>query len=119
MKNSEIKFHIELDENSVPEKIIWETSDAEGDESKECKSFILSIWDSKEKNALRLDLWTKDMNIDDMNIFFFETFITLADTFEKSTGNINLAVDIRRFAREFGEKSGIIQRSDPDAPQHA
>jgi gliding motility-associated protein GldC len=34
------------------------------------KAIMLSIWDSKVKESMRIDLWTKDMPVDEMKIFF-------------------------------------------------
>ena len=44
---SEIKVVIELDENRVPEKLMWSAKDG-GVESEEAKAFMLSVWDSNE-----------------------------------------------------------------------
>jgi gliding motility-associated protein GldC len=41
-----------------------------GVEQEEAKAIMLSIWDSKVKESMRIDLWTKDMPVDEMKIFF-------------------------------------------------
>ena len=69
---SEIKFLVELDENRVPEKLMWSAQDG-GIEQEEAKAIMLSIWDSKAKESMRIDLWTKDMPVDEMKIFFYQT----------------------------------------------
>ena len=66
---SEIKFIVELDENRVPEKLHWTAQDG-GVDAEESKAIMLSIWDNKNKETLRIDLWTKDMPVDEMKIFF-------------------------------------------------
>ena len=63
MNSSSIHFEIALDENSVPEKITWQASDRENNESKDCKALMISLWDRTEKNTMRIDLWTKCMPI--------------------------------------------------------
>jgi hypothetical protein len=35
---------------------------------------MLSVWDSKEKESMRIDLWTKEMPVDEMKIFFSSDF---------------------------------------------
>lgn len=70
MKTAEIKLMVELDENNVPDKITWESSDGESSEALPAKAMILALWDHQYKNSMRIDLWTKDMPIDEMRRFF-------------------------------------------------
>ena len=51
----------------------------------EAKAFLLSVWDHETKNALRIDLWTKDMPVDDMKMFFYQTLLAMSDTFMRAT----------------------------------
>ena len=66
---SEINFVIELDENRVPEKLRWTARDG-GVINEESKAVMLSVWDNKAKESMRIDLWTKDMPVDEMKVFF-------------------------------------------------
>jgi gliding motility-associated protein GldC len=50
-------------------------------ELEEAKAVMLSVWDSKAKESLRIDLWTKEMPVDEMKIFFHQTLVTMSDTF--------------------------------------
>ena len=70
---SKIEFKIGLDENKVPEKINWRAEDG-GVQGEETKAVLLSVWDPKKKDTLRIDLWTKDMPVDEMKQFFHQTF---------------------------------------------
>lgn len=106
-KNSEIKFEIGLDENHVPETISWEASD--NGEKGQCDVTMLTMWDKNEKNTLRIDLWTKDMIVDDMKLFFYQQMLTMSDTFERSTGETQMAKEMRDFAQGFGEKMQLIK----------
>jgi gliding motility-associated protein GldC len=106
----EIKLGITLDENKVPEAIEWKASGS-GDDMNEAKAFLLSIWDTKEANTMKIDLWTKDMSIDEMKKFFFQTFVTMADTLQRSTDEDGMADALRDFADFFGEKMGIIPKT--------
>lgn len=115
-KTSEINLNVELDVNNVPEKITWKASDA-SDEIKKAKAFLLSVWDENEKNTLRMDLWTKEMSVEEMNKFFFQTYITMADTFERATNEDGIGEAMRDFAEFFGEKMGVIKPTGKfDAP---
>lgn len=107
MKQTEIKLQIDLDENHVPEKIYWSADDAQQSEKQEAKAILLSLWDPKEKNTLKIDLWTKEMTIDEMKIFFHQTLLTMTDTLIKSTGEDKMAGDMRDFCEYFAEKMGI------------
>jgi gliding motility-associated protein GldC len=95
MKKSEIKFEIELDENNVPERIVWNASDNKA--SAEAKAVILSVWDAQEQNTLRIDLWNKEMQVDEMKQFVHQTILTLADSFERATGEQKMAEMMRDF----------------------
>ena len=101
MKTKQIRFSITLDDNHVPERIAWEADDSEG--TSECKSALISLWDAKELNTLRIDLWTKLMTTDEMKAFFHQNILTMADTFERATGEGKMAAQMRDFASYFAE----------------
>ena len=86
-RKSEIKFLIELDEKKMPEKIQWQADDADFKGLKEAKTVMLSLWDKEDKITLGIDLWTKDMLVDDMNLHFYQIILKLGDTYRKSTNN--------------------------------
>ena len=73
--------------------------------SKIAKAMLLAFWDADKRQSLRIDLWTKDMTIDDMNDFFFQTFLSMADTYKRATNNEDVAAEIKHFARAFAEKA--------------
>ena len=101
--NSEIKFNIELDENRVPEKLTWSAQDG-GIQAEEAKAIMLSIWDSKAKETMRIDLWTKDMPVDEMKIFFHQTLVAMSDTFKRATDDEKMADTMKDFCDYFAEK---------------
>lgn len=103
---SEIKFDITLDENRVPEKLRWTARDG-GVENEESKAVMLSVWDSKAKESMRIDLWTKDMPLDEMKIFFHQTLVSMSDTFERATGEKKMSDTMKDFCDYFAEKLEI------------
>jgi len=107
MKKAEIKITVELDENNVPENITWESTDAENKEQLPVKSMMLALWDHQYQNTLRIDLWTKDMPVDEMKRFFFETLQTMGDSFLRATGEKNIVEDLRDYCAHFAEKMGL------------
>lgn len=100
----EILFTVELDEGRVPQAIHWQAADGPADGPQACEAFLISLWDAQQKSTLRIDLWTKQMQVDHMNAFFFQTLVTMADTFQNATGNEEVAENIRSFSREFARK---------------
>jgi gliding motility-associated protein GldC len=109
-RQSEIKFTVSLDENKLPVNIEWEASDAGAEGKQPCKSVLLSIWDHQDKSTLKIDLWTKDMPVDDMKRFFYETLFTMADTYDRACGDEDLSEELRAFAKNFGEKSEVLKK---------
>ncbi|MBN9284007.1 MULTISPECIES: gliding motility protein GldC [Flavobacterium] len=100
---SEIKFLVELDENRVPEKLSWTAQDG-GVNAEEAKAMLLSIWDSKAQETLRIDLWTKDMPVDEMKVFFHQTLVAMADTFYRATDDEKMTATMKDFCDYFAEK---------------
>jgi gliding motility-associated protein GldC len=104
MKTAEIKLTVQLDDNNVPETILWESTDSENKEAVPVKSMMLALWDQSYKNALRIDLWTKDMPVDEMKMFFYQTLMTMGDSFLRATGETNIIEDLRDYCAHFAEK---------------
>ena len=100
---SEIKFIVALDENRVPEKINWSAQDG-GVEAQETKAILLSVWDSKTQETMRVDLWTKDMPVDEMKLFFHQTLVSMADTFYRATNDEKMTDTMKDFCDYFAEK---------------
>lgn len=105
MKSEQIKIDIELDDNHVPEKIVWTAS--QNQQSAEAKAMILGVWDKKEQNAMRIDLWNKEMQVDEMKQFVHQTLLTLADSFERATNEKPMADTMRDFCDYFAEKMNL------------
>jgi gliding motility-associated protein GldC len=105
---SEIRIAVELDENRVPEKLMWSAQDG-GVEQEEAKAMMLSIWDSNVQETLRIDLWTKDMPVDEMKKFFHQTLVAMADTFQRATQDEKMADTMKDFCDYFAEKMELKQ----------
>ncbi|WP_294823941.1 gliding motility protein GldC [uncultured Flavobacterium sp.] len=100
---SEIKIVVELDENRVPEKLNWTARDG-GVTDEPAKAVMLSVWDSTAQESMRIDLWTKDMPVDEMKTFFHQTLVSMSDTFERATGDQKMADTMKDFCDYFAEK---------------
>ncbi len=108
-RTSEIKFTIQLDDKQMPKKIEWEATDAGFDGRKPCGSMMISLWDKNEKVTMGIDLWTKEMLVDDMNIHFYQMFSKMADTYRRATNNNEIAQTIKDFSFDFGTKLGVLK----------
>lgn len=100
---SNITIQVGLDENKIPESLSWSAEDG-GIVNEETKSVMLSVWDHSSQEALRIDLWTKDMPMDAMKVFFYQTLRAMADTFERATGDEKMSATMRDFTDYFAEK---------------
>ena len=104
MTESEINIKVQLDADKVTQQISWSASGSTAETPQLAKAVFLAFWDGQDKSALRIDLWTKDMMVDEMANFYFQVFTTMADTFQKATKHIELTNDIKSFANDFHKK---------------
>jgi gliding motility-associated protein GldC len=114
---SEIKLTVELDDNKIPSGIEWEATEADFVGKKQCRSLMLSIWDPQENATLGIDLWTKEMTIQDMNIHFHQVLIKLSDTYLRATKNKEAAKMIEDFSAQFAEKLELEKEVSQPAGQ--
>lgn len=107
MKTTEITFKISVDENNLPMNIQWEAPDS--GEKSECKSLMVALWDARENNTLRIDLWTKDMMVDEMKKFYHQNVMTLTDTYVRATGDEATAKKVKQLFSEIGRDNGVLR----------
>ncbi|SDI38360.1 gliding motility protein GldC [Winogradskyella thalassocola] len=100
---SKIVLNVELDENRVPEKLNWSAQDG-GVDNEEAKAIMLSVWDSNAQETLKIDLWTKDMPVDEMKLFFHQTLVTMSDSFLRATQDEKMTETMKDFCDYFAEK---------------
>lgn len=104
MQKSTITIDVLLDPNKIPQQILWEASDSSAAMKQKAKAMCLAFWDAGDKSALRIDLWTKDMMVDEMGDFFYQMLSTMADTFKRATQQEALSDEMKSFAKNFIEK---------------
>jgi len=107
MKTTEITFRVTVDENQLPLKIEWDAPDS--GEKSECKSVMIALWDSKENNTLRIDLWNKDMTVDEMKKFYHQNIMTLTDTYIRATNDNATAEAVKKFFQQVGKDIGVLK----------
>lgn len=103
MKKSEINFHVELDKDNIPENITWNATDKPRDDDN-TKAISISVWDDIEKNTMRLDLWTKEMQIHEMKKFYVDALGGMAQSILSATGDESMSDDLNQLCDKLGKK---------------
>ena len=105
---SKISVEVGLDENKVPEALNWSAEDG-GVTDQSAKAMMLSVWDHNAQESLRIDLWTKDMPVDQMKVFFHQTLVSMSDTYYRATQDEKMAETMKDFCAYFAEKLNLNQ----------
>ena len=106
LPQSDIEINVELDEEKMPTNIAWRSrQDANW---MNCKGMMLAFFDKETKDTFRIDLWTKDMQIMEMDRFIFHTMRSMADTYLKATSNKELVEEMQAFVTHFAKSTGLI-----------
>lgn len=95
MKHSSITFDIDLDNNNIPEKIYWDATEKPEPGQSETKSISIALWDHTQKNTLRIDLWAKDMPVDEMKRFYVDCIGGLSQSVLSATGDEYMSKEMR------------------------
>ena len=110
-KETKIEVTVSLNEEKIPVGISWEAEDGSNKGPTDCKAMMLAFFDKSTKETQKIDLWTKEMQVVEMDRFFFQTLRSMADTYYKATQNAQLASDMQRFVQYFGEQTEIIPKN--------
>ena len=105
-KETEIKIQVGLNENQIPEKITWSAPDG-GVDSQDSKAMFLSMWDAEKQETLRMDLWVKDMPIDQMQVFYHQVLTGMKESYYRATNDDKMAGSFQDFCDYFAEKLAI------------
>ncbi len=108
-KQSKIEINVGLNSNNLPLEMHWSASDG-GVDNQVARAVFLSLWNPEENNTMKIDLWTKDMSVEEMKQFFHQTLVTMADTFERATGENLISEDLRDYCLHFAEKMDIMPK---------
>ncbi len=115
MNKSTITIDVMTDESQVPDSIVWSATNTGAENAKKAKAMMLSFWDGAEKAALRIDLWTKDMMVDEMADFFYQTMMTMADTYGRATKYNEQVEEMKKFAKQFYSSFQVRQLQENKA----
>ena len=102
-KKTKITIDVNLDENNIPEEMRWTAPDG-GVSDMDTKAMLLSFWDSENQETLKMDLWVKEMPVDQIQLFFHQTLVSLSDTFYRATQDEKMTATMKDFCDYFEEK---------------
>ncbi len=107
-RDSEIRIAVRLDDTRMPIDMQLDGTDFE--EAQAVKAMLLSVFDHDRRETLKIDLWTKDMQVVEMDRFMYQTLRGLADTYRSATNNTAMANAMQQFVQYFGEGTEIIPK---------
>ena len=108
-RTSDIRIAVTSGSDGVTD-LRWEADDAPEPGAQAAEAMILALWDGERRNAMRIDLWTPRLTVDDMNDFVYQTLLSLGDSYRRATGNDDLMLEIKSFARAFAERAATRER---------
>ncbi len=101
MRQSTITIDVRMDQKNNPEAIAWTATDSGVKEAQQAKAMMLAFWDADKKSALHIDLWTREMMVDEMAEFYYQMMSTMADTFSRATAHKEFVAHMKNSANEF------------------
>jgi len=105
-----IALRVNLGSDFVPESIEWR-ADSNQEHWGPAKAFLLSIFEANSQDTLKLDLWTKDFQMNEMDRFMYYTLKSLCESYLKATNNVDLANDFQSFIEHFGVQTELLKSS--------
>jgi gliding motility-associated protein GldC len=111
VKSSDITIRVGLNEARTPVRIEWGASDLRDGQLDECKAMAVALFDKAQRDTLRIDLWTSEMQVMEMDRFMYQILKSLSETYLRATQNKELAEEMARFAQHFGEKTEILPKT--------
>ncbi|MFN8355960.1 MAG: gliding motility protein GldC [Spirosomataceae bacterium] len=104
MRKTEINFTVELDTQNIPDRIYWDATDNPNEGLHDTKAISIALWDHYHKGTMKIDLWTKDMEVLEMKRFYIEVLGGVADTILNSTGDQEMATDIDNLCKVLAKR---------------
>ena len=107
-RTAEIKLTVDLDAENLPTRIEWQATESAKEGPQSCQSMMLSLWDGENKTTAAIDLWTTDTTVEDMNLYFYQVFHKMADTYLRATKNEAVADSIHEFGNGFASSLELL-----------
>jgi gliding motility-associated protein GldC len=106
---SHINIEVDLGDDLIPREIRWSAPDQD-QLNQPVKAMFLSLFDGENKETLKIDLWTKEMQVVEMDRFFYQTLRSMSESYFKATNNQALAGAMQQFVQYLGEQTEIIPK---------
>lgn len=112
VRYSDIILKVGLDDKNNPVEMKWQAQDnPQGMNPQPCKAILLSMFDEENKDTLKIDLWTTEMQVTEMDRFMYQTLRGLADTYLRATNNLDLSNEMQQFVQHFGERTDLLPKA--------
>lgn len=99
-QKSDITLSVTLDENQMPEQMQWSAPDG-GVTQQNMEAFFLSTWNKESQESARIDLWTKEMPVDQMQVFVHQTLVGIRESYLRATEDTQMAEAMQQFCDFF------------------
>jgi len=104
MRQSTISIDVRMDQKNNPTSIGWTATDSSIKDQQQAKAMMLAFWDENKKSMLNIDLWTREMTVDEMAEFHFQMMNSMADTFSRATAHKEFVGIMKNAAKEFHDR---------------
>lgn len=102
-RKTAITLEVTLDDNQTPENMHWSAPDG-GVKQQPMEAFFLSTWDKENQESARIDLWTKEMPVDQMQVFVHQTLVGIRESYLRATEDAQMAEAMQQFCDFFAEE---------------
>ena len=107
-RKTTITLDVNLDENQTPENMKWSAPDG-GVKQQAMDAFFLSTWDKENQESARIDLWTKEMPVDQMQVFVHQTLVGIRESYLRATDDAQMGEAMQQFCDFFAEERNLKQ----------
>lgn len=105
-RNTDITLNVTLDENNTPEQMKWSAIDG-GVKHQNMDAFFLSTWNKESQESARIDLWTKEMPVDQMQVFVHQTLVGIRESYLRATEDAQMAEAMQQFCDFFASERNL------------
>ena len=105
-RKTQITLTVTLDKNNTPEAMEWSAPDG-GVKAQSMEAFFLSTWDKGAQESARIDLWSKEMPVDQMQVFVHQTLIGINASYLKATDDTQMGEAMQQFCDFFASERNL------------
>mgnify|MGYP005849401055 FL=1 len=103
-RKENISLEITLDQANVCEAIQWDATQKPTEGAEKAKGMMLALWEGWQNGTLKIDLWTKEMEVHEMKRFCIETIAGMAETIRNATGDEVMAMDLENMCKKLEDR---------------